>query len=417
MDWGLRNRISRILQPQDGRTVMLAVDHGYFLGPTHRLEDPRATIAPLLPHADAVMLTRGVLRTSVDPDTGKPMVLRVSGGTSVLQEDLSKEAVTTSVKEALRLNASAVALSIFIGAPHEHESIVNLAHLVNEAEGVPEGRGLLPRPPDHRGRAQARDGPRRPGDDPGRDRGGRRRRGHGAEHLAARHAGPDDPRGPRDRPRESHRKRGRGPPQAPEGAGIALRSRGFGRRFMPGHGTPSHGDAMLAKKLGGEEAARRWWTDVAARVAAAPDAEEAVRQLESAIARDVDPYAFGTFLENPADHHLVLKHRFAHGPLRDEPIAVHPEQGMVGFVFRHGVPLVVHDVSKDPRYLRGPLADAASALAVPVRSGRETLGALDIEADETWSFDAADVQAMEALGAALGAALARARTGPAPPPP
>ncbi len=174
---------------------------------------------------------------------------------------------------------------------------------------------------------------------------------------------------------------------------------------------------MLAKKLGGEEAARRWWTDVAARVAAAPDAEEAVRQLESAIARDVDPYAFGTFLENPADHHLVLKHRFAHGPLRDEPIAVHPEQGMVGFVFRHGVPLVVHDVSKDPRYLRGPLADAASALAVPVRSGRETLGALDIEADETWSFDAADVQAMEALGAALGAALARARTGPAPPPP
>ena len=73
---------------------------------------------------------------------------------------------------------------------------------------------------------------------------------------------------------------------------------------------------MLAKKLGGEEAARRWWTDVAARVAAAPDAEEAVRQLESAIARDVDPYAFGTFLENPADHHLVLKHRFAHGPLR-----------------------------------------------------------------------------------------------------
>ena len=139
MDWGLRNRISRILQPQDGRTVMLAVDHGYFLGPTHRLEDPRATIAPLLPHADAVMLTRGVLRTSVDPDTGKPVVLRVSGGTSVLQEDLSKEAVTTSVKEALRLNASAVALSIFVGAAHEHDSLVNLGKLVDEGEeaGMP----------------------------------------------------------------------------------------------------------------------------------------------------------------------------------------------------------------------------------------------------------------------------------------
>lgn len=139
MDWGMRNRISRILQPQDGRTVMLAVDHGYFLGPTRRLENPRATIAPLLPHADAIMLTRGVLRTSVDPDAGKPMVLRVSGGTSVLQEDLSKEAITTSVKEAIRLNASALALSIFVGAPHEHESIVNLSHLVNEAEeyGIP----------------------------------------------------------------------------------------------------------------------------------------------------------------------------------------------------------------------------------------------------------------------------------------
>jgi len=139
MDWGLRNRMSRILQPADGRTVMLAVDHGYFLGPTHHLEKPAATIAPLLPYADAIMLTRGVLRTSVNPDADKPMVLRVSGGTSVLQEDLSNETITTSVKEALRLNAAAVALSIFVGARHEHESIVNLAHLVNEAEeyGLP----------------------------------------------------------------------------------------------------------------------------------------------------------------------------------------------------------------------------------------------------------------------------------------
>src|SRR2546427_11425686 len=139
MDWGVRNRLARILQPQDGRTVMLAGDHGSFLGPTPRPEKPGATIAPLLPYADALMLTRGVLRTSVDPDADTPMVLRVSGGTSVLQEDLSHETITTSVKEALRLNATAVALSIFIGAPHEHESIVNLAHLVNEAEefGLP----------------------------------------------------------------------------------------------------------------------------------------------------------------------------------------------------------------------------------------------------------------------------------------
>ncbi len=136
MDWGMENRMSRIVRPEDGRTVMLAVDHGYFLGPTHRLEDPRATIAPLLPHADAIMLTRGVLRSSVDPGADKPMVLRVSGGTSVLQEDLSNEAITTSVRDAVRLNASALALSVFVGAPHEHDSIVNLSHLVNEGEEV-----------------------------------------------------------------------------------------------------------------------------------------------------------------------------------------------------------------------------------------------------------------------------------------
>ena len=135
MDWGMQNRMSRIVR-SDGRTVMLAVDHGYFLGPTHRLENPRATIAPLLPYADAIMLTRGVLRTSVDPGTDKPMVLRVSGGTSVLQEDLSHEAITTSVEEAVRLNAAAMALSIFVGARREHESIVNLSHIVNEGEEV-----------------------------------------------------------------------------------------------------------------------------------------------------------------------------------------------------------------------------------------------------------------------------------------
>ena len=174
---------------------------------------------------------------------------------------------------------------------------------------------------------------------------------------------------------------------------------------------------MLAKKLGGEPAARAWWNEVAARVAGARDAEEAVREIESAIARDVDPYAFGTFLERGTDRHLVLKHHFAHGPLKDQPIAVHPEQGMVGFVFRHGVPLVVHDVARDPRYLRGPLADAVSALAVPVRAGRTILGALDIEADEPWSFADADVEGMEALGAALGAVLARAHAVPAHPPP
>jgi putative autoinducer-2 (AI-2) aldolase len=136
MSWGLNNRLSRIFRPTDGRTVMLAVDHGYFLGPTHKLEVPRKTIEPLLPYADAVMITRGLIRSSIEPTFTTPVVLRVSGGTSVLKEDLSHEAITTGMREAIRLNASAVALSIFVGAPHEHESLVNLGKLVDEGEDI-----------------------------------------------------------------------------------------------------------------------------------------------------------------------------------------------------------------------------------------------------------------------------------------
>jgi 3-hydroxy-5-phosphonooxypentane-2,4-dione thiolase len=139
MDWGMHNRIARMFPGTSGNTVMLAVDHGYFMGPTRRLEDARATIAPLLPHADAIALTRGILRTSVPPTSTTPVVLRVSGGATVLKEDLSDEALTTSMRDALRVNASAVALSIFAGAPHEHQSLVNLARLVEDGEeaGMP----------------------------------------------------------------------------------------------------------------------------------------------------------------------------------------------------------------------------------------------------------------------------------------
>lgn len=139
MPWGLQNRLSRIIRPTDGHTVMLAADHGYFLGPTSKLEIPRKTLEPLLPYADAVMVTRGVVRTSIDPGANVPIVLRVSGGASVLNEDLSKEAITTSMREAVRMNASAVALSIFVGAPHEHDSLVSLGRLVDDGEelGMP----------------------------------------------------------------------------------------------------------------------------------------------------------------------------------------------------------------------------------------------------------------------------------------
>jgi len=174
---------------------------------------------------------------------------------------------------------------------------------------------------------------------------------------------------------------------------------------------------MLSKRLGGDAAVRSWVKDLAVRVAGARDAEEAVREIANGVAKDVDPYAFGVFLEDPAAHALVLRHRNAHGPLKDVPIAVHPEQGMVGFVFRHGVPLVVHDVATDPRYIRGPLADSVTALAVPIKAGHETVGAVDIESDEAWTFDAADMEGIQALASAIGSVVARSRAGPPRPKP
>jgi putative autoinducer-2 (AI-2) aldolase len=134
MDWGMQNRLAKIIHPEDGHCLMLAVDHGYFLGPIERLEVPRRAIDPLLPYADSLMLTRGVLRTSVDPKCDVPIVLRVSGATSIIGEDLSKETITTSIEEAIRLNASCLALSIFVGGKYEHQTLANLAKLVDEGE-------------------------------------------------------------------------------------------------------------------------------------------------------------------------------------------------------------------------------------------------------------------------------------------
>lgn len=139
MDWGMKNRISKLIKPETGRAVWLAVDHGYFLGPVSKLEEPRKTIAPLLPYTDAIMLTRGVLRTSVDPECSVPVILRVSGGNSIVGKALSNEGITTSIRDAVRLNVSAVALSIYIGTDHEHQTLMNLSHLINEGQeyGIP----------------------------------------------------------------------------------------------------------------------------------------------------------------------------------------------------------------------------------------------------------------------------------------
>jgi len=134
MDWGLKNRLAKIIKPQDNRALMLAVDHGYFLGPTEKLENPKKTIAPLLKYCDSLMLTRGVQRNCVDPNTPVPMVLRVSGGASIIGEDLSQEQITVTMKEAVRLNVSAVAMSMFVGSKYENQTIVNLGRLVSAAE-------------------------------------------------------------------------------------------------------------------------------------------------------------------------------------------------------------------------------------------------------------------------------------------
>jgi putative autoinducer-2 (AI-2) aldolase len=138
MDWGMKNRMQRIFK-EDGKTVMLAVDHGYFLGPVSRLEEPRKTIEPLIPYADSLMLTRGVLRNCIDPKYGIPIVLRVSGGNSIIGKDLSNEGITVSFEDAIRLNAQAVALSIYVGTDHEHQTLINLTKLINEGHkyGIP----------------------------------------------------------------------------------------------------------------------------------------------------------------------------------------------------------------------------------------------------------------------------------------
>jgi putative autoinducer-2 (AI-2) aldolase len=134
----MQHRLAHIIPPDTGRAVMLAVDHGYFLGPTSGLEQPGKTVGPLLPYADSLMLTRGVLRQCVDPASRVPVVLRVSGGTSILTE-LSNEDLTVSIEDAIRLNVSAVALSIFVGTENERRTLANLATLVNMGEqyGIP----------------------------------------------------------------------------------------------------------------------------------------------------------------------------------------------------------------------------------------------------------------------------------------
>jgi putative autoinducer-2 (AI-2) aldolase len=138
LGWGMKNRLSRVIKP-DGHCQFLPIDHGYFQGPTRCLERPQDTVRELLPYADGLFVTRGVLRASIDPKIKTPIILRVSGGTSVVGKDLANEVITTSVEEMIRLNVAAVGISIFVGSDYEKETLQNLALLVDECEdyGIP----------------------------------------------------------------------------------------------------------------------------------------------------------------------------------------------------------------------------------------------------------------------------------------
>lgn len=133
-DWGMKSRLSRIFQPKSGKTLMLAFDHGYFLGPTSGLERLDLRIPPLVPYIDVLMGTRGALRTCISPALSgdKAIALRCSSGSSVLEEDLSNECVSVDVQDAVRMNADCMALQVFIGAPYQKQTIENLSIAVNE---------------------------------------------------------------------------------------------------------------------------------------------------------------------------------------------------------------------------------------------------------------------------------------------
>jgi putative autoinducer-2 (AI-2) aldolase len=138
LDWGMKNRLSNIFRPETGRTVMLAIDHGYFLGPTAGLERIDVTIVPLLPYADTLMCTRGVLRSTIPPALTKGIVLRSSGGPSILKE-LSNEEIAVDIEDAIRLNVAALAVQVFVGGEYETKSIHNMTRLVDMGNryGIP----------------------------------------------------------------------------------------------------------------------------------------------------------------------------------------------------------------------------------------------------------------------------------------
>ncbi|HNB03956.1 MAG TPA: 3-hydroxy-5-phosphonooxypentane-2,4-dione thiolase [Methanoregulaceae archaeon] len=141
LDVGIQSRMNRIISPKDNRVVMLAVDHPYFQGPTTGLRNMSRTIQTLLPYSDCLMTTRGAVRSNIAPgDLGsKPIMLRVTGGNSVLFEELSDEKLTVTISEAIRMDAAGVAVSVYVGSANQQQTILNLTDMINHAEeyGIP----------------------------------------------------------------------------------------------------------------------------------------------------------------------------------------------------------------------------------------------------------------------------------------
>lgn len=138
-DWGMKDRLSRIFNPKTGKTVMLAFDHGYIMGSTSGLERLDIAVPKLAPHVDVFMATRGAVRTCVPPTFNKALALRCSAGSSVLDDDMSHEVIGVNIEDAIRMNASCMAIQTFIGAPGEKASIDNLCRTVDAGTryGIP----------------------------------------------------------------------------------------------------------------------------------------------------------------------------------------------------------------------------------------------------------------------------------------
>lgn len=139
LDWGMKTRLAKIFSPADGKTVMLAFDHGYIMGSTSGLERLDLTIPQLMPHADALMATRGALRTCIPPTHGKGIALRCTADSSVLKDDMSLGVPGVHITDAIRINASCLAVQVFIGSANEVNSLDTLVKTIDAglSYGIP----------------------------------------------------------------------------------------------------------------------------------------------------------------------------------------------------------------------------------------------------------------------------------------